>query len=92
MTLKEKYFELAGRLEERYPDTSFRNHCYWRIALDNTLGARWDTVIGRPAYKHLTSARMESVVSLLEAYLQDRDLLMAHNQVSLKYRGKYHSR
>ena len=39
---KNKYFNLAKELEKIYPLSSFKNHCYWRIALDNTFKNKWD--------------------------------------------------
>ncbi|MGB3182403.1 MAG: hypothetical protein WBB45_13515 [Cyclobacteriaceae bacterium] len=88
MTAEDQYFRLARQLEKRYPDSSFRDHCYWRIALDNTLQAKWDTVIKRPAYKHLDGQQMKQVISLLQAYEADEELLKKHNRKSLQYRKK----
>ncbi|MEM1407119.1 MAG: acetyltransferase [Bacteroidota bacterium] len=89
MTLKEKYFNQAGKLEKVYPNLKFRNHCYWRIALDNTLAAKWDTVIERPAYANLTEQQLTQVVGLLEAYENDERLLHVHNQNSIALRKNF---
>lgn len=88
MSEESRYFELAKSLEKHYPGLSFRDHCYWRIALDNTLGDRWDKVIRRPAYKNLDTKQLQKVNELLAKYLDDKDLLIAHNKNSLHYRGK----
>ncbi|MEM6687631.1 MAG: acetyltransferase, partial [Bacteroidota bacterium] len=66
----------------------FENHCYLRIALDNTLQTKWDTVIKKPAYKHLTAAQLKQVVQLLESYDGNELLLKRDNTISLNYRKK----
>ena len=40
--------QLANELENIYHNLNFKNHCYLRIAYDNTIDAKWDTVINRP--------------------------------------------
>ncbi|MEM9896585.1 MAG: acetyltransferase [Bacteroidota bacterium] len=84
--LVQKYFELAALLEEQNPGLTFRNHCYWRIALDNTVLTKWDTVMKRPAYQHLTTEQLAFAVRLLANYLDDKELLLRHNRVSLRFR------
>ena len=81
-----KYLQLGSTLENTYPELTFKNHCYWRIALDNTLSEKWDNVIERPAYKNLTGEQLEKVVDLLDKYQSDKHLLMTHNKKSLQYR------
>lgn len=88
MSLKEKYFNQARKLESIYPHLNFRNHCYWRIALDNTLSAKWDTVIQKPAYLHLTENQLRRVIQLLEDYEKDQELLIRHNSNSLRFRQR----
>ena len=84
--LENLYFDLAQKLEFRYHEFSFQNHCYWRIALDNAMQGRWDFQISRPAYKHLSIEQLKRTVSFLQSYLIDRELLLEHNQKSLDYR------
>lgn len=84
--LTETYLLLGSTLESTYPELTFKNHCYWRIALDNVLASRWDKVIQRPAYKNLTESQLREVVALLEKYRSDKHLLMVHNKKSLQYR------
>jgi len=86
--LIEDYFAKAKDLEERYPNRTFRNHCYWRIALDNVLEAKWDTMIQKPAYQNLSPEQLNKVLALLDAYLVNESLLLEHNQISLAYRRK----
>jgi len=88
MTIKKLYFDAANALVLIYPDLNFKNHCYWRIALDNMLNAKWDTVIKKPAHAHLNDDQIQSVVSLLLAYQTDLTLLKAHNLKSLNFRKK----
>ncbi|MEM7107945.1 MAG: acetyltransferase [Bacteroidota bacterium] len=86
MNLKRKYFKQADKLVQTYPKLNFRNHCYWRIALDNTLQDKWDTVVQRPAYANLSAAQLRQVVELLEAYEKNEPLLKEHNKNSLIFR------
>lgn len=84
--LEEQYFKKAKKLERRYPHLQFRDHSYWRIALDNTLKGKWDDIVEWPAYKNLTLDLLEIVVSWLDAYWDDENLLLLHNEKSLAYR------
>ena len=86
--LEKQYFRLAKELENTYPKLSFQNHCYWRIALDNTVGDKWDKIIKRPAYQNLNKGQLKEVVDLLTSYLENKDLLLEHNQLSLSYRKR----
>ncbi len=84
--LEEHYFSLAKRLEERYSNKNFKNHCYWRIALDQVFGKKWDTAVAKPAYKNLKIEDLRFTVILLTRYLEDESLLLQHNQTSLQLR------
>jgi len=82
------YLGLPEQLAKYYKDLNFHNHCYLRIALDNTVGCKWDTKISRPAYKNSTKEQLDNVLALLRRYQTDRALLLRHNEISLTYRGK----
>ena len=82
------YLGLPEELAAKYPDLNFDNHCYLRIALDNTLGAKWDSQITRPAYKNLDGSQLNEVRELLRKYKEDRELLLRHNAKSLGFRKK----
>ena len=84
----ETYQNLPEKLTEIYPDLNFENHCYLRIALDNAVRAKWDTVLKRPAYKNLNQLQLQEVLSLLHKYQTDKSLLLHHNTLSLKWRQK----
>lgn len=84
--LIKEYFSLGTKLEETYPHLNFKNHCYWRIALDNVFSSKWDAKLQRPAYKNLDFAHLKQVVQLLQAYCLDKELLLKHNLHSLNYR------
>ena len=90
MNLERKalYFSLGNELAELHKHLNFENHCYWRIALDNTLSAKWKDVISAPAYKHLTEEQFQQVIQLLKSYKEDEELLLKHNKISLELRGK----
>jgi hypothetical protein len=85
---KALYFGLGNELPEIHKHLNFENHCYWRIALDNTLSAKWKDVIPAPAYKNLTKEQFSHVIQLLKSYKVDEELLLKHNCISLMYRGK----
>ncbi|SHJ11896.1 hypothetical protein [Aquimarina spongiae] len=92
MKYSEQYYDvyemLPEKLAEKYPELSFDNHCYLRIALDNMASTKWDTVILRLAYKHLSLEQRKEIIRLLKAYFYDKSLLLRHNQQSLQYRKK----
>ena len=88
-TYQKVYQGLPERLAEQYRDLNFDNHCYLRIALDNTIGAKWDTKIARPAYKNLTKEQLDRVLCLLGQYQTDKAMVLRHNQISLDYRNTW---
>ena len=85
---KQLYFDLGNQLPEIYKHLNFSNHCYWRIALDNTLLAKWKDVVPSPAYKNISEEQLNQVVQLLKSYMIDEQLLVQHNIISLGFRGK----
>ncbi len=85
---KTYYLQLPDTLAQKYPDLNLKNHCYLRIALDNVIGTRWDKRIARPAYQNLSTQQRALVISYLSTYLDDKSTLLAHNMISLAYRGK----
>ena len=85
----ETYQNLPEKLTKIYPDLNFDNHCYLRIALDNTFKTKWDTVLKRPAYKNLNSLKRSEVLTLLKSYQTKKELLLAHNENSLRYRAVF---
>ncbi|ARN78494.1 acetyltransferase [Nonlabens spongiae] len=86
--LEQEYINLGNVLSTYYPNKSFQNHCYWRIALDNTLHEQWNKQISSPAYKNLTDEQLVNTIDLLRLYIKDEELLEKHNRLSLIYRGK----
>lgn len=85
---KQTYQSLPEKLAAHYPELNFSNHCYLRIALDNTVEAKWDTIISRPAYKNLKEEQLNNIRALLQRYFDDKALLLEHNQNSLRWRKK----
>ncbi len=86
--LEKDYKNLGNELPTFYPNKSFQNHCYWRIALDNTVGAQWNKKISSPAYKNLTDEQLQKTLEFLRLYIRDEKTLEQHNRQSLIYRGK----
>ena len=86
----EKYFEVYQGLPEKlvaiYPEFNFDNHCYLRIALDNTFNAKWDTVLKRPAYRNTSEQERTNLLKLLKHYKTNKTLLLEHNKNSLQWR------
>ncbi|AUC78683.1 acetyltransferase [Nonlabens sp. MB-3u-79] len=85
---RQQYFDLGNQLPNTYIHLNFDNHCYWRIALDNTLFAKWKDVVPAPAYRNITEEQLDYVIHLLKNYLIDEQLLLEHNRISLAYRAK----
>ena len=67
------------------------DHCFMRVCLDTALGARWDTVVRRPAIRHLSDAQLGRAVAQAEAITARPDLLPRLNQDSLRLRGRTRS-
>ena len=80
--------QLANELEKQYPDLNFRNHCYLRIAYDNVVGNKWNTVISKPFTKNAIIEQVNKASRLLILYKTNKDLLLEHNKISLTYRKK----
>lgn len=78
--------QIAEELAQQYPQASFQNHCYLRIAYDVALGGRWDQIVASPAYQHLNPKTFSQAFKLLRAMYEDYYLVEKLNQVSLKYR------
>ncbi|MAT89640.1 MAG: acetyltransferase [Flavobacteriaceae bacterium] len=85
-TLVQHYFSNAKALKRTYPDLVWDEYYYLTIALDNALGGRWDNIIDKPAYKHLSFTQLVKVVTLLEQYKKDKAKLLADRKTSLEYR------
>jgi len=64
------------------------NHCFMRVCLDDAIGSRWDTVVRRPAVRHLTDAQLARAVATAEQIVENPELLYALNTSSLRMRGK----
>lgn len=75
---------------ERWPLRA--DHCFQRVILDTVCGGRWyDSVPGRPAYRHLGHDRLAAATDLAEHLATAPDagtLLRRLNTRSLGYRGK----
>ena len=80
--------QLANELEKQYTDLNFKNHCYLRIAYDNVVGTKWDTVISKPFTKMAIIEQVNKASELLMSYKTNKELLLEHNKISLTYRKK----
>ena len=80
---------LSNTLEKQYEtQLNFKNHCYLRIAYDNTANNKWDNEIAKPFIKNAKEAQLNNAVFLLNKYTSDKELLLKHNLVSLAFRKK----
>ena len=84
-----KIIELSNFLDAHYAsELNFRNHCYLRIAYDNTVNNKWDNVVPKPFIKNASEDQLNSVVELLKNYAKNKHLLTKHNLLSLTFRQK----
>ena len=63
------------------------DHCFKRVCLDAAIGARWDTVVRRPAIRHLSLPQLAAAVGQAERIVADPALLLPLNRTSLRLRG-----
>ena len=64
------------------------DHCFKRVCLDTALGARWDTLVRRPAHRHLDLSQLAAAVAQADAVVALPCLLPNLNRASLRLRGK----
>ena len=90
--LEDRWFELTRK---QMPDLAAVHgwpvrfdHCFQRILLDNTVGARWRDVIDAPAYRNASDAVLERAIALAEAVIAGEADLAQLNDHSLALRGK----
>lgn len=92
--LELEYIRL-GNLLESSNYKSFKNHCYWRMANDNSCKARWDTICEKPFYKNCDLNTLKKSVEYLShmAYSPEaKDVIDQLNINSLIYRDKINIR
>ena len=78
---------IARAAAERWPIRA--DHCFLRIAYDNAVGAKWDTLHGRPAWRTLPEPDLAAALAVTTRI--DREGLPALtelNAASLAWRGK----
>jgi hypothetical protein len=80
--------QLANDLQKQYIDLNFRNHCYLRIAYDNAVHSKWDTVVDRPFIANANLIQLTRAKWFLGLYKTDKELLLQHNKISLTFRNK----
>lgn len=64
------------------------DHCFMRVCLDDAFGVRWDTVVRRPAVRHLSDDQLAHAVATARRIADDPALLAGLNDASLRMRGK----
>ena len=89
ISIKNEIIRLSNLLDAHYAsELNFRNHCYLRIAYDNTVNNKWDNVVAKPFIKNASEDQLINVVGLLKNYAKNKDLLTKHNLLSLAFRQK----
>lgn len=83
-TLTREILPAMARLQ-RWPIAL--DHCFMRVCLDAAIGQRWDTVVRRPAIRHLTSGQLARAVGIAEGIVEDPARLPGLNNQSLHWRG-----
>mgnify|MGYP005843544331 CR=1 FL=1 len=82
--------QLANFLDTHYAaKLNFRNHCYLRIAFDNTVNDKWDAKVAKPFLKYAKNEQLQNVLHLLTTYLDDELLLLSDNEKSLAFRKQF---
>ncbi len=64
------------------------DHCFMRVCLDAAVGVRWDTVVRRPAVRHLSLSQLAAAVDHAERIAAEPALLPTLNRASLRLRGR----
>ncbi len=76
---------VARAAAERWPIRA--DHCFLRIAYDNAVAGKWDTVVARPAYATLPLDRLAAAVAVLDRIdAEGRAALEPLNAASLAFR------
>lgn len=84
---------LSNLLDNQYcKELNFRNHCYLRIAYDNSTQDKWDNIVNKPFVKYATSFQLQSAVDLLNKYLLDKLTLLSDNGKSLDFRNNHNTK
>ena len=88
-SIKKEIIRLSNLLDLKFAtELNFRNHCYLRIAYDNSVNNKWDNVIAKPFIKNANEEQLNNAAFLLNKYTSDKELLLKHNLVSLAFRKK----
>ena len=88
-SIKDEIIRLSNLLDLKFAtEMNFRNHCYLRIAYDNSVNNKWDNVIAKPFIKNANEEQLNNAAFLLNKYTLDKELLLKHNLVSLAFRKK----
>lgn len=88
-SIKNEIIRLSNLLDLKFAtELNFRNHCYLRIAYDNSVNNKWDNVIAKPFIKNANEEQLNNAAFLLNKYTSDKELLLKHNLISLTFRKK----
>ena len=65
------------------------DHCIARVVLDVYFGKKWDTVINKPAVKHLTEKQNKEIINLVDFYAKLPKSFEKANKYSKRLRNEY---
>ncbi len=78
---------IARATAERWPIRA--DHCFLRIVYDNAVGAKWDTLHARPAWRTLPEPGLAAALTIAERIEREGlPALTKLNAASLAWRGK----
>ena len=81
--------KLSNELDLQYSnELNFRNHRYLRIAYDNAVNNKWDTVVQKPFVKYADINQLETAVNLLNQYKLAKNKLLLEDNKSLHFRNQ----
>ena len=84
--LIESIGEVASLLPSIYPHRNFEDHCYLRMAYDQAVGYKWDTLIPRPFIYNATKEQLERSYRALRLMCDKESTVDIFNDQSLKHR------
>lgn len=84
--LIKEYFNLGEKLEN-LNIKNFKNHCYWRMANDSSIGDKWNKHIKRPFIKNASHRQLQRSCKHLKNMFDNVKNIEIYNKKSLNYRN-----
>jgi hypothetical protein len=88
--LEETWLDLVNHILPEFAEIHHlpirHNHCFARCIYDNVLDSPWDTIVDKPAYKHLSDLDLEIAIILAKQVLDNPTFIKTLNTRSLQMR------